>query len=134
MKKQNSAVSGLEVLTLEQASQLGDLPLINCETIQSKLHEALKRLMQENWLPHGLRSLLVEELLSVKDELSADQPDVSNIAKRVHSIALTTFSYPKTILNSKTVTIVRVLDLEMTPFATLRQTESFSLLAKKQAS
>lgn len=110
-------------------------PLHDREKIQSRLIDALTTLMQEKWLPHGLRSLLVEELLIIKDELLAtDHPDYRNIACHIHSIALTTFAYPELILKSKTVASIRILDLEMTPFSTLKQENHLSETNQKRVS
>lgn len=135
MKKQTTADLTNSLNSLELAPKIAcPQALVDCKKIQAKVADTFSSLIQETWLPHGLRSLLVEDLLEAKNELDNGNAEVSNIACRIHSLALTCFAYPELLLKSKTITQIRVLDLEMTPFSTLRQASEEAVFPKEIAS
>ena len=73
--------------------------LRNIEAIQARLRKCHFNLMREDWLPMGLRSLVVEKLPTIQRLLERKNPNFDEIAAHAHSLALCIYSYGDRLLD-----------------------------------
>ena len=90
-------------------------PVVNVESAIGRMQKILEALVDEMWLPMGLRTMLVEEITTLQDQLEKAMIKLGSVAERIHAVALSTFSYRELMSRSETVAQLRILDLELNP-------------------
>ncbi|MEM9158062.1 MAG: hypothetical protein AAGB46_03360 [Verrucomicrobiota bacterium] len=90
-------------------------PVVDSEGALGRMQRILESLIDEMWLPMGLRTMLAEEITSLRDQLEKALIELGKVAERIHAVALSTFSYSDLMSRSETVAQLRILDLELNP-------------------
>ena len=90
-------------------------PFVGRSAAVGRIERILAAIRDESWLPLGLRTLLAEEVTSLRDELCRGEITLEQVGERVHGIALSSFAYREVVMRSEAVTQLRVLDLELNP-------------------
>ncbi|MEM9157628.1 MAG: hypothetical protein AAGB46_01160 [Verrucomicrobiota bacterium] len=92
-------------------------PFESLDDIEKRIQGILQGMMRERWLPIALRSLIVEEVASMRMILKESASAMPRLAQTSHSLALSTFTFGDCMYDSDTVRQIRVLDLELNPNA-----------------